>query len=97
MRHARVCLCSTLGGRGNLRDSEFEVSYAIAMGGVATVALLAHTDCGMSRVTQKRSAFVAGLNQRGGWAKDAAGTHFDRYAARYQIEESPALAAPIRL
>lgn len=33
---------------GNLRDSEFEVSYAIAVGGVATVALLAHTDCGMA-------------------------------------------------
>lgn len=72
---------------GNLRDSEFEVSYAIAVGGVATVALLAHTDCGMSQVTHKRSTFVAGLSQRGGWTVNAAGTHFDRYAAQYQIDD----------
>ena len=30
-------------GGGNLRYSEFKVSYAIAIGGIATIALLAHT------------------------------------------------------
>ena len=70
---------------GNLRDSEFEVSYAIGVGGVSTVALLAHTDCGMAHVTQMRSAFIRGLTERGGWTLDAAGAHFDRYAERYQI------------
>src|SRR3989337_3919867 len=70
---------------GNLRDSEFEVSYAVAVGGVNTVALLAHTDCGMAHVTQMRSAFVRGLAEHGGWTLDAAGAHFDRYADRYQI------------
>src|SRR3972149_2062877 len=70
---------------GNLRESEFEVSYAIAIGGVTTVALLAHTDCGMAHVTQMRSAFVRGLTEHGGWTLDAAGAHFDRYAERYQI------------
>ena len=30
-------------GGGNLRYSEFKVSYAIAIGGVSTIALLAHT------------------------------------------------------
>lgn len=70
---------------GNLRDSEFEVSYAIGVGGVSTVALLAHTDCGMAHVTQKRSDFVSGLVTRGGWIPAAAEAHFDRYAERYQI------------
>ena len=70
---------------GNLRDSEFEVSYAIGVGGVATLALFAHTDCGMAHVTQKRADFVSGLVKRGGWTPDAAGAHFDRYAERYQI------------
>ncbi|MBI5193168.1 MAG: carbonic anhydrase [Nitrospirae bacterium] len=70
---------------GNLRDSKFEVSYAIGVGGVSTVALLAHTDCGMAHVTQKRSAFVSGLVKRGGWTQNAAEAHFDRYAERYQI------------
>lgn len=70
---------------GNLRDSEFEVSYAIAVGGITTVALLAHTDCGMAHVTQKRAAFIRGLTERGGWTAEAAGAHFDLYAERYQI------------
>jgi len=70
---------------GNLRDSEFEVSYAIGVGGVATLALFAHTDCGMAHVTQKRADFVSGLVKRGGWTVDAAVAHFDRYAERYQI------------
>ena len=73
---------------GNLRDSEFEVSYAIAMGGVTTLALLAHTDCGMAHVTAKRDAFVRGLVERGGWPAHQAAAHFDRYAERYQIGEA---------
>jgi carbonic anhydrase len=70
---------------GNLRDSEFEVSYAIGVGGVSTIVLFAHTDCGMAHVTQKRSAFIRGLTERAGWTPEAAGAHFDRYAERYQI------------
>ena len=70
---------------GSLRDSEFEVSYAIAVGGVSCVALLAHTDCGMAGVTDRRDAFVEGLSERGGWSLSAAAAHFDHYAARYQI------------
>src|SRR5688500_10588001 len=45
---------------GNLRDSGFEISYSVAVGGIATIALLAHTDCGMAHVTDKRDAFVRG-------------------------------------
>jgi carbonic anhydrase len=43
---------------GSLRDSEFEVSYAIAVGGVQWLAILAHTDCGMAQVTARRDVFV---------------------------------------
>jgi carbonic anhydrase len=70
---------------GNLRDSEFEVSYAVAVGGVATIALLGHTHCGMAHVTAHREAFVAGLVARAGWQAEAAGAHFDLYVARYHI------------
>ncbi len=73
---------------GNLRDSEFEVSYAIGVGGVATVALLGHTDCGMADVTQQRAEFVRGLVERAGWAADVAAMHFDRYASQYQIGDA---------
>lgn len=69
---------------GNLRDSEFEISYAVAVGGVSTLVLLAHTDCGMAHVTGKRDAFVRGLVERGGWEPAAAEHQFVEYAARYE-------------
>jgi carbonic anhydrase len=70
---------------GNLRDSAFEISYAVGIGGIGTVALLAHTDCGMAHVTEKRAAFVRGLVERGGWEEQAAVAHFTDYATRYEI------------
>ena len=72
----------------NLRDSSFEISYAVAVGGVSTIALLGHTDCGMVQVTQKRNRFVRGLVERAGWDPAAAGRHFDRFAPRYEIREA---------
>jgi carbonic anhydrase len=70
---------------GNLRDSEFEISYAVAVGGVSTIALLAHTGCGMAHVTGKRAAFVRGLVERGGWDPVAASDHFSKHATQYEI------------
>jgi carbonic anhydrase len=72
---------------GNMRDSEFEIAYAIALGGITAIALLAHTDCGMEHVTTKRDAFVRGLVERGGCGRDAAEEQFERHAARYEIGE----------
>ena len=48
-------------GGANLRDSEFEVSYAIAVGGVTAIALIGHTHCGMVNLISKRESFVQGL------------------------------------
>jgi carbonic anhydrase len=70
---------------GNLRDSGFEISYAVAIGGVQTIALLAHTDCGMAHVTQKRDAFVRGLVDRAGWKEPSALMQFTAYAAHHEI------------
>jgi carbonic anhydrase len=70
---------------GNLRDREFDVSYAVAVGGVSAIALLAHTDCGMAGVTARRETFVAGLAERGGWTRADAERHFEECAVRYQI------------
>ena len=73
---------------GNLRDSEFEVSYAVAVGGVDTIALLAHTDCGMAHVTAKRDRFVNGLVTRAGWSPDEALAHFEDASSRYEIGDA---------
>ncbi|MGH7467796.1 MAG: carbonic anhydrase [Longimicrobiales bacterium] len=72
----------------NLRDSTFEVSYAVAVGGVSTIAVIGHTDCGMVQVTRKRASFVQGLVERAGWDAEAAGRHFDRFAHRHEIGDA---------
>jgi carbonic anhydrase len=77
----------------NLRDSEFEVSYAVAVGCVSTIALLAHTDCGMAHVSAKRDRFVQGLVERAGWTRDDALRHFEDAASRYEIGDATAFIA----
>jgi carbonic anhydrase len=72
---------------GNLRDHEFDISFAIAVGGVASIAMLAHTDCGMVGVRQKRTAFIEGLVERGGWDAATAAAHFDQSAPLHDIED----------
>jgi carbonic anhydrase len=73
---------------GNLRDHEFDISYAVAMGGVTAIALLAHTDCGMVGVRKKRAAFIRGLVVRGGWDEARAAGHFDEYVSWYEIDDA---------
>jgi len=72
-------------GGGNLRYSEFKVSYAIAIGGVSTIALLAHTNCGMVNLSSKREQFIAGLVDKAGWDRDWAEAHFMHFAPMFEI------------
>lgn len=73
---------------GNFRDHAFDISYAIAIGGVSAIALLAHTNCGMVGVRQKREAFIRGLVARGGWDERRAAEHFDESLAVYEIDDA---------
>ena len=73
---------------GSLRDHAFDISYAVAIGGVRAIALLAHTNCGMVGVRQKRGAFIRGLVARGGWDERRAAEHFDESVAVYEIEDA---------
>jgi len=73
------------GAGGNLSDSEFEISYAIAVGGISALALLSHSDCGMTNLASKRETFIRGLMERGGWDEESASRQFAQYAARYEI------------
>ncbi len=74
-------------GGGNLRYSEFKVSYAIAVGGVGAIALVAHSNCGMVNVSSRREAFVKGLIERGGWQRRQAEEQFDRQAPLFEIAD----------
>lgn len=70
---------------GNLRGSEFEVSYAVGVARVPAIALLAHTDCGMAHVTEKRETFVKGLVEFAGCKEEEAERHFAKWATEYEI------------
>lgn len=71
-------------GGANLRPSDFKVSYAIAVGGVRDIALIAHTQCGMSGLAARRDEFIAGLVDVG-WKQAEAEDHFARYAPVFEI------------
>ena len=71
----------------NLRDNEFRISYAIAVGGVRTIALIAHTDCGMKRVANQRDVFVQGLVDHAGWTAAQAEAMFAAGVPKFGISD----------
>jgi carbonic anhydrase len=71
----------------NMRDNEFRISYAIAVGGVRTIVLIAHTDCGMARLTERREQFIRGLMDAAGWDEARAIKHFENSAPTFGIRD----------
>ena len=71
----------------NMRDNEFRISYAIAVGGVRTIVLLAHTDCGMARLNERREQFIKGLVDAAGWSEARAISHFESSAPKFGIRD----------
>ncbi|WP_425806575.1 carbonic anhydrase [Desulfitobacterium sp. Sab5] len=71
-------------GGGNLRYSEFKVSYAVSIGGVKAIALIAHNHCGMVNLAVKKEAFIDGLVDSG-WERDFAVEHFNHFAPLFEI------------
>jgi carbonic anhydrase len=72
-------------GGANLRYSEFKVSYAIAVGGVKSIALIGHNQCGMVNLVARREIFIKGLVQNAGWEQELAEQHFMNYAPMFEI------------
>lgn len=72
-------------GGANLYKSEFAVSYAIAMGGIKHIALIAHSNCGMANLRSRKKEFVDGLVKRAGLSRKAAAEHFRGLAFKHEI------------
>ncbi|MBP7056533.1 MAG: carbonic anhydrase, partial [Candidatus Omnitrophica bacterium] len=72
-------------GGANLRYSEFKVSYAIAVGGVKHIAIIAHNNCGMTNLISKKKPFIEGLVRIAGWTKESAEEHFMNLAPMHEI------------
>jgi carbonic anhydrase len=71
----------------NMRDNEFRISYAIAVGGVRTIVLIAHTDCGMARLGERRDQFIHGLMDAAGWSEAQAVKHFEESAPKFGFRD----------
>jgi carbonic anhydrase len=72
-------------GGANLRHSEFKVSYAIAVGGIRSLALIGHDQCGMANLVSRKEEFIHGLVDGAGWQHQAAEDHFDHFAPLFEI------------
>ena len=71
----------------NLRHNEFRVAYAIGVGGVRHIALIAHTNCGMVGLSHRMNAFVRGMVDAAGWDETQAKEYFFQYAPFFEIED----------
>lgn len=69
----------------HLRYSEFQLSYAIAVGRVSAIALIGHTQCAMVNLISHRELFVSGLVERAGWPREWAEAHFLHYFPMFEI------------
>ena len=74
-------------GGANLQRIEFKVSYAVAVGGVRTICLISHDQCGMIDLRGRRDMFVSGLVENGGWERREAEEHFDQFSAVFEIRD----------
>jgi len=72
-------------GGANLRYSEFKVSYAIAVGGIRSIALIGHNQCGMVNLVARKEPFINGLVEQAGWERKAAEEHFNHFAPMFEI------------
>ena len=72
-------------GGANLRYSEFKVSYAIAIGDIQHIAIIAHNNCGMVNLIARKNLFIQGLSEKAGWDKEWAEEHFMHFAPMFEI------------
>ena len=75
-------------GGANFRGLEFQISFAIAVGGVRAICLVGHDQCGMVGLSSQREPFVDGLMENAGWRREAAEKHFDALAGRFEIGDA---------
>lgn len=75
-------------GGANLFYHEFQVSYAIAVGGVPSIALIGHSNCGMVNLEDRKEQFVHGLVRNAGWNGEAARMHFENLSLFFEIGDA---------
>ena len=72
-------------GGANLRQNEFQIAYAFTVGGVKSIALIGHTDCGMVNLNDRRTQYIQGLVEITGWGIELAEEHFLKHSPLNEI------------
>lgn len=72
-------------GGGNLRYSEFKISYAIAVADIGHIVLLGHNNCRMVNLHNRKEEFISGLVEKAGWEQEEAEKHFDHCSPMFEI------------
>ena len=75
-------------GGANLFYHEFQVSYAIGVGGIRHIALIGHDNCGMVKLEDRKDEFITGLEKNAGWKKETALNHFDNLSLFFEIGDA---------
>lgn len=72
-------------GGANFAGMDFQISLAVATGGLRAIALIAHNDCRMENLQARRDVFITGLIEHAGWTREAAQVHFEEESPRSEI------------
>jgi len=72
-------------------EAVFQFAYLTAVIGIRHIALVAHDDCAMVGLRDKRQEFVECLGRRPGRDEVSAGMFFDRYADFWNVPDAVAV------
>ena len=72
----------------NFRETDFQVSFALAVGGVQAIVLIGHNQCGMENLHARRGEFIDGLTDGVGWSRGEAESHFDSLSPEFEIGDA---------
>lgn len=51
-------------GGASLKHNDFQIAFALSVGGCRAIAVIGHTDCGMVNLPSKHDLFVDGMTNR---------------------------------
>jgi carbonic anhydrase len=73
----------------NLKPEDFAPAFVVGYAGVRHMALIAHTQCGMSGLAGRETAVVDGL-ETAGWSREDAAKHFSESVGECEIGDPAA-------
>lgn len=74
-------------GGANMKNMEFKISFAISIGGIKHIAIIAHTDCAMTKMTISQKSFVRGMVKSAKWSEGLAIRHFNSKSLEFGIKD----------